>query len=134
MENKLYRSKTNKIVSGVCGGIGEYFGIDPTLVRLVTVILAFATFFTVIIAYLVCAFIVPEGEIGENTQTKSINFNSHKTKQILGVILIAIGCVVLFDGFIWWFDKGTLGALSIAAIGGLLLYLGIKEGKEEEFK
>lgn len=134
MENKLYRSKSNRIVAGVCGGIGDYFGIDPTIVRLITVILTFATFFTVIIAYLVCAIIIPEGEIGENTQRKPVHFDSHKTKQVLGIVLIAIGCVVLFDGFVWWFDKGTLGAITIAGIGGLLLYLGIKEGRDEEFK
>ena len=34
MNRRLYKSNTNKMVSGVCGGIAEYFGIDPTLVRL----------------------------------------------------------------------------------------------------
>lgn len=39
MENKrLYRSSTNYMICGVCGGIGEYFNIDPTLVRLAWVI------------------------------------------------------------------------------------------------
>ncbi len=35
MERNLYLSNTNKKIGGVCGGIGEYFGIDPTLVRLI---------------------------------------------------------------------------------------------------
>lgn len=34
LKKPLYKSKTNKMIAGVCGGIGEYFGIDPTLVRL----------------------------------------------------------------------------------------------------
>ena len=34
MEKKLYKSNQNKIICGVCGGIGEYFGIDPTIIRL----------------------------------------------------------------------------------------------------
>ena len=34
MEKKLYKSETNKMLAGVCGGIAEYFNIDPTLVRL----------------------------------------------------------------------------------------------------
>ncbi len=38
---KLYRSSSNKMVAGVCGGIGEYFQIDPTLVRLGFVALSF---------------------------------------------------------------------------------------------
>src|SRR5512135_1783471 len=39
-EHRLYRSKTDSMVGGVCGGLGKYFGIDPTLVRLVFVLLA----------------------------------------------------------------------------------------------
>ncbi len=38
-EKKLYKSNKNKMIDGVCGGIGEYFGIDPTLVRLAAVVL-----------------------------------------------------------------------------------------------
>lgn len=59
MENKrLYRSSTNCMIAGVCGGIGEYFNIDPTLVRLAWVI------FSVlggsgILAYIIAAIIIP---------------------------------------------------------------------------
>ena len=38
--NRLYRSTENKMIAGVCGGLAEFFGLDPTLVRLVFVILA----------------------------------------------------------------------------------------------
>ena len=59
MQKKLYRSKSNRMLVGVCGGVAEYFGIDPTVVRViwgVTSIFAFAG----IIAYVVCAFLIPE--------------------------------------------------------------------------
>ena len=36
---RLYKSKTNRVICGVCGGVGEYFGIDPTIVRLLCVLL-----------------------------------------------------------------------------------------------
>lgn len=36
---RLYKSRTNRVLCGVCGGIGEYFGIDPTIVRLLCVLL-----------------------------------------------------------------------------------------------
>jgi len=39
-QKKLQRSSTNKMIAGVCAGLGEYFGIDPTLVRLIFVVLA----------------------------------------------------------------------------------------------
>lgn len=40
---KLYRSEENKIIAGVCGGIGEYFDIDPTLIRVVYIFLSLLT-------------------------------------------------------------------------------------------
>lgn len=43
MEKKLYLSDTDKVVYGVCGGIGEYLGIDATVVRLVWAIMSFLT-------------------------------------------------------------------------------------------
>lgn len=39
MQKKLYLSDTDKKLGGVCGGIGEYFGIDPTLIRLLTIVI-----------------------------------------------------------------------------------------------
>ena len=48
------------MVSGVCGGIAQYFEIDPTLVRMAAVILMIVTFGTVVIAYVVMAIVVPE--------------------------------------------------------------------------
>ena len=46
---RLYRSGSDKVIAGVCGGIGEYFEIDPVLVRIITVILFFATGFALFI-------------------------------------------------------------------------------------
>lgn len=62
MENKkLYLSRTDKKISGVCGGIAEYFEIDSTLIRLLWVL---ATIFTVgfpgVIAYIVAAMVMPD--------------------------------------------------------------------------
>lgn len=58
MKKKLYRSNKNKMLAGVCGGIGEYFDIDPTLIRLGWVVLcAFAG--SGIIAYIIAAIIIP---------------------------------------------------------------------------
>ena len=58
---KLYRSRNNKMIAGVCGGIAEYFGWDSTLVRL-----AFALFAISggggILAYIVAAMIIPEAD------------------------------------------------------------------------
>lgn len=64
MGKKLYRSKTDRKLVGVCGGIAEYFGIDATLVR---AIWAIASIFAAagIIAYIACAFLIPEKPDGQ---------------------------------------------------------------------
>lgn len=58
MERRLYRSETDRMLSGVCGGLAEYFDIDPVLVRLVFALFVFAGG-AGILAYLVLAIIVP---------------------------------------------------------------------------
>ena len=55
---KLKKSVNNKMLAGVCGGIGEYFGIDPTIVRLLWVIACFALGCG-LLAYIICALIIP---------------------------------------------------------------------------
>lgn len=58
MEKKLYRSSENKMLCGVCGGIGEYLGIDPTVIRLAWALLCLAAGVG-ILAYIVAAVIMP---------------------------------------------------------------------------
>ena len=60
MEKKLMRSATNKMICGVCGGIGEYFGIDPTVIRLLWAILTFLGVGSGLVVYIIAAVIMPE--------------------------------------------------------------------------
>jgi len=58
---KLYRSKEDKKLAGICGGLGEYFNADPTLLRLIFVLLLFVSgFLPMIITYLIGWIIIPE--------------------------------------------------------------------------
>lgn len=59
MQKRLYRSTSNRMLGGVCGGLGEYFNIDPTIVRLLFVLAAVCGFFG-LIAYLIMYLIIPE--------------------------------------------------------------------------
>ena len=59
---KLYRSKNNRRISGVCGGLGEVFGVDPNVFRLGSVLVALATgIIPVLITYIGARIILPEG-------------------------------------------------------------------------
>ena len=58
---RLYRSRSNRMISGVCGGIAQYFNVDPTLIRLIAVLIALlGAFFGGLIAYIICVVVIPE--------------------------------------------------------------------------
>lgn len=57
---RLYRSTTNRFIAGVFGGLGEYFNIDPTILRLIFIVLLIPSFMTFAIIYLLAAVIIPK--------------------------------------------------------------------------
>ncbi|MBN1134623.1 MAG: PspC domain-containing protein [Methanosarcinaceae archaeon] len=59
MRKRLYRSKRNRMIGGVCGGVGEYFNVDPTFVRLLWVLFTFA-YGSGVLAYIIAWVIIPE--------------------------------------------------------------------------
>lgn len=62
MSKKLYRSNVNKMVAGVCGGIAEYFDLDPTLILLGWVVFC-ALGGSGILAYLIAAIVIPQNPV-----------------------------------------------------------------------
>ncbi len=57
---RLTRSQTNRVIAGVCGGLGEYFGIDPTIIRIIFVIMALPGGAPGILLYIILWVIMPE--------------------------------------------------------------------------
>ena len=57
---KLVRSKVNRMLCGVCGGIGEYLNVDPTIVRLIWLLCSVASCGTGLLIYIVAAIVIPE--------------------------------------------------------------------------
>ena len=55
---KLYRSRTDRKIAGVCGGLAEFIGIDPTIIRVIWALVSLSG--AGLIAYLICALIIPE--------------------------------------------------------------------------
>ena len=60
MPKKLYKIEQGRVFYGVCGGIGKYFKIDPTVIRLIWIILTFGSVGSGIIVYILAAVIMPE--------------------------------------------------------------------------
>ena len=59
MQKKLYRAIDEKMLGGVCAGIGNYFGIDKTIVRLVWAILAVCSISALFWVYIICWIVIP---------------------------------------------------------------------------
>jgi len=69
---RLYRSRRDRMIGGVLGGVGEYFGVDPTIVRIIYVILALVTGFGPgVLLYIVAMIVVPEEPAGAGVQPPS---------------------------------------------------------------
>jgi phage shock protein PspC (stress-responsive transcriptional regulator) len=60
MQKRLYKSTRNVMMCGVCGGLAEYLNLDPSLIRILWVILSLASIGIGIIAYIACALILPK--------------------------------------------------------------------------
>lgn len=88
---KLYRSRRNKVLGGICGGLGNMLGIDPTLARLGVVLLTFFTgFFIIFSIYLISWLIIPlEGEPSKRPIIRQ--FNRSGNNKVMAGICGAIG-------------------------------------------
>lgn len=138
---RLYRSTTDRVLGGVCGGIGEYFTVDPTLIRVAAVVLAFGGGFG-ILAYLILWLIVPErgheqqpldqraqaaGQQMATTAERAGQVlrtnNSHGGRMVVGIILIAVGAMALGHMFWpgWFFRWNYFWPLCVVAVGLMII-------------
>ena len=80
MEKRLYRSRSDKMLWGVCGGLAKYFDIDPTIVRVIFVLLIFANGLG-ILAYIILAIIVPLESSKVTTPKETVRENVEEMKE-----------------------------------------------------
>ena len=77
-------------LAGVCGGIAEYYGSDPTAVRLLTLVLGlFTGIFPMVLLYLVAAIVVPEGD--HSPGVRGAHVGSGQAAMVFGVLLVLVG-------------------------------------------
>lgn len=145
MRQRLRKSRTDKVLFGVCGGLGEHLNIDSVLVRAAFVALAFASGVGVV-AYIALAFLMPSpveeesqpapetrdvGEVGGTPLSEAGSSGTRvlgdrvtqRTRNTAGLILVVVGLAFLLANlnFFWWFDWGVLWPLVLIVIGGWLL-------------
>lgn len=117
---RLYRSRTNRVFAGVCGGIAEHFGSDPTAVRLLTLFVGlFTGIFPILFLYLIAAIVVPEaGAAGEGYAPASVA--PGQVALIFGALLIIVGIAGFAN---LWFRVAweQIWPLALIGVGALLL-------------
>jgi phage shock protein C len=123
MERRLYRSREERIIGGVAGGLGEYLGIDPVFVRLFFVLFALAVEWGVLL-YLVMLIVVPKAPEGALPGEGSYHrLDGRERGLLLGGALVALGLVLLAKelGLWWWVGLRRLWPLLLIAAGVVLL-------------
>lgn len=115
----LHRNVNNRVLAGVCSGLADYFAIDPILVRLAFVVVAFAGG-TSILAYIILWIVMPpaEGPATYHTMT-----GSTRGAVWVGGFLVVLGLLFLAGntGLFWWWSWNLFWPLILVALGVLIL-------------
>lgn len=134
---KLRRSGTDRVLGGVCGGLGEYLGFDAIIIRVLAVVLAFASHAGLVLIYFVLWIVIPEAdkpdepieqrahEAGEEIKEKAQNLvRSDKSRTWLGAIIIIIGLVALINQFFPWsiFSGEYLWPIVLVVVGLFIIF------------
>jgi phage shock protein C len=93
---RLFKSRTNKIIAGVCGGLAEYFDVDPVIMRVLFVLLAFFGG-SGLILYIACAIIMPKRMIDVAGLEAPVESRSTNARKLFGIALIVGGSIILFS-------------------------------------
>lgn len=139
--SRLYRSRNNRVIAGVAGGLGEYFDVDPVIVRLLFVLLSFAGG-NGLLVYIVAWILIPErprvtmqepsysqaGDVpygseepprfgnGSDYVESSTTTNGDRYR-LLGAILLIVGLVLLAERTSRWFNLAWLDPAWLLPIG-----------------
>jgi len=120
LNKRLYRSSTNKVVGGVCGGLGAYLEVDPVLIRIIAVLLTLGHGIG-LIAYIVAWIIMPkqsEGVAPSQSQEPPPPWH----KYLPGLILVALGSLLLVREYWFWFSWGEFWPILLIVAGLLLVF------------
>ncbi len=155
MKKKLYRSRKDYMIAGVSGGIAEYFDIDSTLVRLLTVLVVLLGGAGVV-AYIIAWIVIPKNpdqvsdeafeerenikekvkngakdvieEVKEHFESEEPSHKSEKNRRIFGgIIVIAVGLIFLLNGFFPWVGWNRLWPVILIAVGITIMIQAFKK-------
>jgi phage shock protein C len=119
---RIRRSQSDRLLTGVCGGVADYFSIDPTMVRLIWI------FFTLfggsgLLAYIIATLLIPDS----NSQERYFKLDSLKSNPLWGVLFIFSGLILFlqYDHIFYLFWASFWGNFINISIAFVLLGIGI---------
>jgi phage shock protein PspC (stress-responsive transcriptional regulator) len=148
MKKKLYRSRTDRVLGGVCTGLADHFNVDPVLVRVIFIAAALGGGFGVL-AYIIFWIVTPEAPYPAYEEAAAdvkwtdrstenpinptpMSNNSKQGSLIAGSVLILLGALFLADEFLPDFDFGRYWPLILIAVGiGLLTGIRSKKNADD---
>ena len=131
MPKRLYRSNSCRKLGGICGGMGEYFEVDPTVVRVIAVILGLASMGWAVIAYIIGWIIIPKELPGvakakessePKNQPKVYQASATWTRYFPGLALIFFGALILVREHWYWIDFHEIWPVLLIGIGLALIF------------
>lgn len=143
MEKRLYRSRKWRVFGGVAGGLAEYFGLDPILMRVIFVIITLINGIGILL-YIILWIIIPEVPfeiayqikpedqtpkegLNENFEPAAENKTNGKGRIVVGAVLIIIGMLFFFERFIPSFNFEDFFPALLIIIGLALIWNSAKK-------
>ena len=133
-KKRIHRSTESKVIAGVCGGLGDYFDIDPTWIRILFVLSIFANGIG-LIAYIIWWIVVPQQPLPVHVVTDAESppsqakvavpaeaKDSHGAGFWPGIVLIALGLIFLFNRLFFWVDFEHVWPILLIGLGAVLIY------------
>jgi phage shock protein PspC (stress-responsive transcriptional regulator) len=146
MNERLYRSRKNRVIGGVSAGLGDYLNLDPVLIRIIFVILTLFHGIGLFI-YIIMWIVVPEnpseqpGQAAESSETGDAEVEnpeaekpqgSGKGRVIAGVVLIALGFIFLVERFFPYWDFEDFLPFVLIALGIFLVWNSVRNNKAKK--
>ncbi|MCK5125043.1 MAG: PspC domain-containing protein [candidate division Zixibacteria bacterium] len=142
MKKRIYRSRKDSTIAGVCGGMGEYFGIDPTFIRIIFVLLLLADGAS-LLAYIIAWIIIPQKPLDIVEEPNAVDDSSESTKVetvgagswnkfLPGGILVGIGVFFLMREHYWSWHLERIWPMLLIAVGVFLIISFTRQDKDRK--
>lgn len=123
------RSKRNRVIGGVCGGLGRYADVDPIVFRIAFLALLIPGGFGLIV-YIIAWIAIPEFRNAEEEHQDDVRqpIDRRIAGTIAGGLLIMAGVLILVERLLGWFDMRIIGGVALLLIGAFIVWQGMRRG------